>query len=235
MSDTKHLRKPIRTTLSAQIIEQMEQHIKDNDWPVGSKIPGEFEMMDIFGVSRNTIREATLSLVHAGLLYSKPGDGTYVISRDRLDVALHRRLRENDLDDVIELRCMLETQIAFMACQRSTEEDLLKLKEAKELRDGAELNTDAFVKCDIAFHLQLAKQCHNKLIFDLYYSCMQFIEEEILLYQIRSENYRQHEEHDALFRAIVARDSVSAVSAIRSLLKMERECFHKAKPFNTDD
>lgn len=225
----EHLQKPMRTTLSAQIIEQMEQCIRNSVWPVGSKIPGELELMDIFGVSRNTVREATLSLVHAGILRSQPGDGTYVISQDRLDGALHRRLKESDIDDVIELRLILETQIVSMACQRGTEDDLVKLKEAKERRDRAELNTDDFVKCDIAFHLQLAKQCHNALIYDLYHSCIRFIEEEILLYQIKSENYRQHEEHNILFNAVVARDSALAVSTVQKLLEMEQTCFDAAK------
>lgn len=117
------LQKPKRETLSAQIVQQMEQCIEEGVWPVGSKIPSELELMDEFGVSRNTIREATLSLVHAGLLRSQRGGGTYVARSDRLDAALQDWLKSSSLSEILETRLVLETSIVRYACQRSTEED----------------------------------------------------------------------------------------------------------------
>lgn len=80
-----NLKKAKRTTLSGRIVEQMEQCITDNVWVVGEKIPNELELMERFGAGRNTVREASASLVCAGILKSVPGDGTYVSGRGKMD------------------------------------------------------------------------------------------------------------------------------------------------------
>lgn len=222
------LQKPKRTTLSAQIVEQMERCIKTGVWPVGGRIPGEAELMESFGVSRNTVREATLSLVHAGLLQATPGDGTYVISSDRLDAALQRRLRDAKLREIMEVRYTLEVNIARLAATFSEEDDLRALTEIYEKRAQAELNSEEFVRLDLEFHTQIARQCHNKLMYDLYASCVSFIEDAIRIYQIKSDDYRQSVEHEALYNAIMAHDPDSAVAAAQALLDMEKSVFVKA-------
>ena len=52
---------------------------------VGDKIPNEFELAEMFGVGRSTIRETVKSLVSKGVLEVRRGDGTYVISTNRLE------------------------------------------------------------------------------------------------------------------------------------------------------
>ena len=98
------LKKARRVTLSAQIVEQMETCIKDGVWPIGEKVPSEMELMETFGVSRNTVREAILALVYAGILQSYPGDGTYVLSDGRLDAALQLRIKAARLSEIVETR-----------------------------------------------------------------------------------------------------------------------------------
>lgn len=224
----RELQKPKRTTLSAQIIEQMEHCIEVGIWPIGQKIPGEVELMESFGVSRNTVREATLSLVHAGLLRAQAGDGTYVISKDRLDAAMQRRLKEAKLKEIMEVRNTLELNIVLMASENGTAEDLVELKKAKERRDNADLNSDDFVKLDMEFHLEIARLCHNDLMFELYQSYISFIEDAIRAYQIESKGYRQHAEHNALYEAIVAHDAKAAVRSAKSILEMEEQAFAAA-------
>ncbi len=222
------LQKPTRVTLSAQIVEQMERCIKDGTWLVGSCIPGELDLMETFGVSRNTVREATLSLVHAGLLQARPGDGTYVISTDRLDAAMLRRLRNAKPRDVLEVRLALEVNIVQLACRHSEEEDMAALHEAMLRRERQDISMDDFIKADLEFHLQIARQSHNSLMYDLYKSCLSFIEDEIYAYLMSSGSHHQNDKHRELCQAIIDRDEDRAVDLVCAILEDERTIFVEA-------
>ncbi len=221
------LQKPTRVTLSAQIIEQMENCIDQELWPVGTKIPGEAELMETFGVSRNTIREATLSLVYAGILQARPGDGTYVISQNRLDAAIQNRMKDARVRDIMEVRTILEANIVRLAARYSDENDIAELKKALDDRNNPELAQNDFIEMDTEFHLQLARQSHNMLLFDLYNSFIFFIEEEIRIYTEVREN-RQVDEHTALYNAIAAHDQEAAEKCIIELLESENAVFNES-------
>ena len=52
--------------------------IQSGEWPVGSRIPAERALMQIYGVSRATVRQAIEYLVREGILYRIQGKGTFV-------------------------------------------------------------------------------------------------------------------------------------------------------------
>ncbi|ABK98817.1 GntR family transcriptional regulator [Pelobacter propionicus] len=64
------------------LYHQVESHLKENigngTWKAGEAIPPERMLVDQYGVSRITIRQALANLVAAGLLYRKHGKGTFV-------------------------------------------------------------------------------------------------------------------------------------------------------------
>jgi len=62
------LRSTERTALVPQVIEQLQTQITSGEWAVGTRIPPEPDLAAQLGVGRNTLREAVLALVHAGLL-----------------------------------------------------------------------------------------------------------------------------------------------------------------------
>lgn len=75
--------------LYLQIKDILKQKIINNEYEVGSTIPSENDLEEIFGVSRMTIRQAVTELVNEGLLRKERGrgKGTVVLSNaisDRL-------------------------------------------------------------------------------------------------------------------------------------------------------
>ena len=221
-----NLKKAKRTTLSAQIVEQMERCIADNIWNTGEKIPGEMELMDTFGVSRNTVREAIMALVYAGILRSIPGDGTYVLNKNRLDAALQDKVKMAHLSEILETRQVIESDLVRFAAERSTTEDLVRMKKAAVARAMPELNDVEFIRKDRDFHLQIAAQSHNSLLYSMYESFLNAYYEEFLTIYLNSpQSERQHKEHDALCEAIVAKDSNMAMEIIEKLLQAERKVF----------
>ena len=114
-SKTMELKKPVRVSLSRQVLTAMESMIRSGKWKVGDRIPAEAELARAFSVSHNTIREALQSLIHMGMLEARPGDGTYVMASDRFAVAVSNRLKESELPQILEARLALEKEIARLA------------------------------------------------------------------------------------------------------------------------
>jgi GntR family transcriptional regulator len=65
-------------SLYYQIKEILIKKIKDNEWPVNTKMPTERELCEMFGVSRITVRQALDEMKNEGYLYRKQGKGTFV-------------------------------------------------------------------------------------------------------------------------------------------------------------
>src|SRR3954469_23145413 len=85
------LRTARRAGLIEQVIDQLREQIVAGTWPIGGRIPTESELAALTGPSRNTVREAVQSLVHAGLLERRQGSGTYVLAASEFAGAGGRR------------------------------------------------------------------------------------------------------------------------------------------------
>lgn len=72
------LRKTNSVPLHTQASNYMREKIYNREWDVDEKIPTEFELTDILGMSRGTVKRAIKSLVDEGLLVQIPGRGTFV-------------------------------------------------------------------------------------------------------------------------------------------------------------
>jgi GntR family transcriptional regulator len=56
---------------------ELRRLVEQGTFPEGSKLPPEVELAEIFGVSRNTLREALMKLQQDGLILRKHGVGTF--------------------------------------------------------------------------------------------------------------------------------------------------------------
>ena len=61
-----------------QIAENIKNYIQKDDIEIGTMIPSEHELCDIFEVSRMTVRKAVDILVHEGILVRQKGKGTFI-------------------------------------------------------------------------------------------------------------------------------------------------------------
>lgn len=66
--------------LYQQLFTLLKQKIVSGTIPVGTKLPGEDEIVDLYNVSRTTVRQAIESLVQEGLVCKQQGRGTFVIA-----------------------------------------------------------------------------------------------------------------------------------------------------------
>ena len=205
------VRKPVRLSLARQVLDEMEKQLRHGVWKVGEKIPPEPELVRNFGVSRNTIREAVQSLIHAGVLEARPGDGTYVRASDRFAVALDSRLRASELTKILEARLALEKEIARLAAQHRSSADLTRLEQLLERRNHCGNDGAA---ADLEFHTAVAAATHNPILAELYDSIARHL--RAVMQAWLAENPCNSEEiaaHNRLLEAIRNADPAAAEEA----------------------
>ena len=208
------LTSPRRSALADQVIAQIRAQITSGEWPVGSRIPTEPQLVEQLGVARNTVREAVRALAHNGLLDIRQGSGTYVLATSELAGVMHRRFAAADTRHVSELRSALESAAARLAAQRRTERDLAHLDAALDRRERAWESGDAeaFVEADATLHLAVVAASHNEVIAELYADLGQVLRAFLradMGGELRPENYV---DHARLVAAIRAGDGDTAAS-----------------------
>ena len=155
--------------LYEQIVNQIETRINAGDLKVGDKLPSEFELAEQFEVSRTAIREAVKILRQKGLIDILPGKGTFVTNgtpvaiQQSLDM-LRKFGSEEGYLNLVEVREIMEPQIAALAASRITDEYIHAMQEAYKTMETAVDNADIFVEADLDFHLALAEATQNPLI-----------------------------------------------------------------------
>ncbi len=164
------LRSAERTSLVPQVIAQLRAQITSGEWTVGTRLPPEPELAAALGVGRNTLREAVLALVHAGLLERRQGSGTYVVGSHELTGAVARLVADALLAEVLEVRRALEVEAARSASLRRTPADLSALDTALAAREAAWESGDAgaFVEADVVLHRTIVAAAHNRILAELY-------------------------------------------------------------------
>lgn len=227
-------------TRGSAVLSTLRSRLKDGTWPVGTRLPGEHELAAELGVGRNTVREALRTLVNAGLLTARRGDGTYVIATDELEAALARRLDSEQAHRVLEVRGALEIETARLAAFRATEADLADLRALLAQRTLATSKHDdaAFLRADLAFHEAVARASGNELLLELYLGVDRAAtyarerrpgkatpgkaapatstpEPHALVWATEDV----HRDHDLLLDAITARDPEAAAAAARHLIE----------------
>uniref|UniRef100_A0AAU2VXR3 FadR family transcriptional regulator n=1 Tax=Streptomyces sp. NBC_00008 TaxID=2903610 RepID=A0AAU2VXR3_9ACTN len=208
------LTSPRRSALADQVIAQLRNQITSGEWPVGSRIPTEPELVEQLGVARNTVREAVRALAHNGLLDIRQGSGTYVSATSELAGVMHRRFASADPRHVAELRSTLESSAARLAAARRTERDLKQLDALMRRREEtwAAGDAEAFVAADATLHLAVVAAAHNDVLTGLYADLGDLLREHVrddVGHELRPEN---HMDHGRLVEAIRAGDAETAAA-----------------------
>ena len=211
-----------KDSLAKQVSDKLENMIENGKYSVGEKIPTEPELMQMFSVSRNTVREAVQSLTWSGILEIRQGNGTYVRAANRFRANMKERYGKISLQDINEARNGLEVTITRFAALRRNKEDIKALKKAYEkrrsLQSGCRENTEA----DIEFHMTIARACHNVILIDLYESISDYLEEHIRDRNMdESLDFQKIELlHEQLYKAVVDGNAEIAEKCSKDILKI---------------
>ena len=158
-----------RDRLYEQVTEQLQDLIVSESLRPGDKLPGERELAERLGVSRTVIREAIRVLNVRGLVEVKPGCGTYIQElspKDALapiELFLKMRQTPDSINNLYEVRRMIEVEIAGLAAERATKDDHVAMEAAIQgMLDHLD-DPEQYTHHDLAFHEAVAAATHNDL------------------------------------------------------------------------
>jgi len=215
--------------LYEQIVEQIEKRIVAGELKVGDQLPPERDLAEQFAVSRTAVREAVKTLREKGLIEIRPGRGTFVID------ATHGAVRQSlsllmkfgsgiGISNLVEVREILEPEIAALAATRITDEYISAMAEAIKIMDGALDNVDVFVEADLDFHLALAEATQNPIIPLLMDSIIDMLREQRKRTALAASGLARGQfHHRKIMDAVTRHDPKAARLAMQAHLQQVRE------------
>ncbi|MEV1328404.1 FCD domain-containing protein [Micromonospora costi] len=212
---------PPRGQRIRETIAQLRKRILAGEWPVGSRIPTEPQLVAALGVGRNTVREAVRALQHAGVLECRQGSGTYVVSTDELAPVVARRLTDDRMTEVIEVRRAFEVEAARLAALRRTPEDLAALDDALAAREAAWRGgrAEEFVEADLVLHRAVVAAAHNPMLAELYASVGTALRRSLAQAMGEALTPERHVDHSRMVEAIRAGDPERAAREAGAFLE----------------
>ena len=216
-------RKPVENVQGyLAVIEQIRELVIEGRLCPGDRLLPERKLAESLGVSRSILRRALQALGERKIIESRQGDGTYLIADgdaftpvDSLLSAINRQ--DENLGYIIELRQLIEPQIAALAAQRVTPELLDKLKILVCDQQNVMLQGKDVDALDAEFHRLLTKCCANPVL-------VQVMETIQSLMDATRSTWLQSSERTAasvgghlhIIQALEARDADAAYKAMQS-------------------
>ena len=201
--------------LYQSIAAELLKLIESGEFPPGSRLPGERDLAERFGVSRVTVREAEIALEAQGWLAIRTGSGVYVRQRDEAAGALP----DVTAFDVTAARLVIEAEAAALAARRITDAEVGELEALVREMSRSDASDRAAGEADRAFHLGIARISGNPVIEHTIRTIWRMRDE---LPQVSTVYSRvcHHDagdrtrEHGAILEALRARDAGAARRAM---------------------
>jgi GntR family transcriptional repressor for pyruvate dehydrogenase complex len=226
--------------VSQNIVNQIRKAIFNGVLKPGDKLPSDKELMDNFGVSKGSLREALSSLEVLGLLEIRKGSlgGAFVteVDTEKAKEVFNNFFvfRDLSLENLFDVRLILEAHIAEKAASMITTDDLQRLEQnLQETRDA--LRNDLplnYREKEVSFHIIIANATQNPLlIFLLDYVETLLLDAKKILNTGRDFSMKVLKAHECIYKALVARDANGAKKAIirdikdvqKALLRIQKE------------
>ena len=221
---------PIQSSkIYERIAEQIEQLILNGELRSGDRLPTERELAEQFQASRTAVREAMKTLAQKGLVDMRPGRGTIVI--DGTSKALRHSFglmmkvgQAGSSTNLVEVREILEPEIAALAAMRAGEEHITAMQESVMVMDASLDDADAYITADNNFHQALAKGTQNVLILALVDSIVYLLSEQRKqIFSVKGGPERGQVHHKRILEAVMNHDPQAARTAMYAHLRQVRE------------
>jgi len=194
----------------------------------GERLPPERELCARLGVSRTVVREALNLLEARGLISIEHGRGA-VISGDspravRDTLGLLLRVQPKTLWELLEIRRILEVEVAGLAAGRAGPDDVAEMRlQLDRMRDSIEV-PEGYVDADVEFHALLARGARNEVLLTILEPVVDLLRTSRRVSAARAGNaLRALGEHERILRMVEAKDAGGAREEMRAHLAKTSE------------
>lgn len=223
--------------LADQVASALEQEIRAGHLAEGAKLPTEAALVQQFGVSRTVVREAVSRLKSRGLIDARQGSGMYARKPDfeplRFDPMA--AASQEAVLQIVEVRRALEAEVAELAAERRTDEDLGRIRTALAAIDAAVTSGRDGVEEDVQFHRVIAEAARNPFLIHTLDYLSQFLRGAT---RVTRANEARHapfaadvlQEHEVLVAAIESGDPAAARQAAARHMRNAAQRIRQADP-----
>jgi GntR family transcriptional repressor for pyruvate dehydrogenase complex len=156
------------------LILRFQQLLSDGVLTPGTKLPSERELAAHFKVARSSLRQALKVLEIMGVITQKVGDGSY-LNRDASSVLAVPMeflflLDDTSVQELTELRFLMEPALAAKAAERANSEDIELLRQSIRDLENSERDRVKLVASDLLFHRAIFQASGNRLTARLFHT-----------------------------------------------------------------
>jgi DNA-binding FadR family transcriptional regulator len=215
--------------LSVVVVSVLVDEIVSGRYPPASLLPPEPELCRSFDVSRSVVREAMKALEEKGLVRARQGRGTTITPPDEwnlLDpIVLEATIRADEtmavLDELVDVRAALESDMARAAAQLMSDADLAELKALLDELHGQVQDAARYQDTDTRYHDVIMRCSGNRLGRSIIRAIHPHARASSR-YSPRADerDIRQaHAGHVAIYERLFARDGDGAAAAMQEHIR----------------
>ncbi|MFZ5648143.1 MAG: FadR/GntR family transcriptional regulator [Bacillota bacterium] len=226
---------------SERIVSQIKSLMFEGKLKPGDKLPPERELAEIMNVSRTSVREAIKTLSAMGLVAIRKGHGVFVAEAN-LGTVINKVgdaliLKKDEIEQLFEIRKVLETQAAHWAAERATEDEISYINrlvsEAKDACRHPDTCTDIITSHDTKFHNAVIDASHNNVLGMVMSGLLE------ALTRVRARTMRLPGrvaqsvlDHEAIAKAITSRDGNEASTAMYRHIESVEKSIKENETYN---
>jgi GntR family transcriptional regulator, galactonate operon transcriptional repressor len=221
-----------------RLVQALGARIVSGQLSPGDALPTEAQLVEEFGSSRSSIREAVKVLTAKGLVVARTKAGTVVqpqsgwnlLDPDLLAWRYNGEPSIAQLDDLAGLRVALEPEAARLAATGKDRRKVAEIRAAYGRMEATLADPDEFIEHDLAFHRAVVEASGNQLLVQL---------NSLLLVafgaarQFHARNVRRNRRtvpaHLGVVEAIERRDAEEAAGLMRALVQSAQHDIHRER------
>lgn len=233
--------------LASQVAHELMSAVLQGAFKPGDTMPSEEALCERFEVSRPVVREAVKTLAKVGMVRTRQGQGSVVLSEEHWNELAPELLvarcetgtADEVLAEVIELRGVLEARAAEMAAKRAGPVDLERLHAHVVAMKTMADDREQYLYHDLQFHREVLRLGGNRMVvklFDLLEPMLLSARRVALDHQELPEGMlRGIDEHEEIFEALVHHSPKDARKAVEHHLSRIRRRVDAFGPVGPDD
>lgn len=205
------------------VIAGVIHYLQERRLQPGDRLPSERDLAERLGVGRNAVREALATLVTLRMVESRPNSGVYLrhMARDSSFEAMVMLAdmgatpTPEEVAETMEVRAHLEALAVRLACERRTDDDLLRLGAVMAQTDAVLAEGGNIVQVDTDFHIALVDATHNSVlvrVLNAFY-CLTARRRQ-MLFEDRAHGLASCKDHRKLLALVRQRDAAKAEALI---------------------
>jgi GntR family transcriptional repressor for pyruvate dehydrogenase complex len=210
------------------VADRLVSEIGERRLRPGDALPTERQLTQEYHVGRSSVREALRMLESQGLIESR-GSGVFAVAEFRnplnQSLSLLLSLDASNLRELYEMRMLIEGELAALAAERRSDEDLGRMLTAlQQMRDGLD-SEQLYIDADVQFHLAIADASKNRFAGHMMQALRELFHRALTsVYHISGSPETSLEQHQQILDAIAAGRPEEARRCMQEhLIRVERD------------